>query len=899
MRLYIEKAEQLGLFGRSPKPAQKPAPKSVIRQAHEKANAAKIAKPAKPAGRGWQPIPGGKKGGFRKPKAGGGYEYLYPDAKAAPAASGKAEEAKKPSPKALDIPALTHRLTASKLIQETLKLAGQQNTPKSRKALETAKRIAGSLGVDYRWMGTPEYQRKIEAAIQKLSDAGETAVARPATPPQPGFKIPEPPADIAPKPDPALAASPKQKPVRSQAKSGKKYEDVGEKIGGARKDMAALARMSQEDLEKDPGAAFKIVTRDNVLGKWTTEHMDADRASGLSAEVSLLKRSVMLSVAVRPPDSSEDRDRYRRGCKMLQESLSRVRTVSDVKDMLDEWADSGRGVIGDRILDRSSALAKRILGGFKAGSGGVGPNVSEHYNLLDEGIAGYRELPDGKLQILKRAASLGAVNEGQAMILALGRNFAEMGNMRVLAVRGRKRLVDASSAFMRIRKIEHYTPRRAKAFAEAVGIRSYEDLEKHIEPKEKTSKDVKRVEGPDQTFVFQRDIGAVERKGLAKIASGADGQAIIKDFNFRGVEYGNWASNNERQWHTEMAHASLKDLAMVLGIEDSDLAINGRLALAFGARGSGGKNAGVAHYEPSKRVINLTKFQGNGSLAHEYGHFLDHAVSMAYNPGRGKTEFVSTGKGEKNVPPEIVSAFREVMSTIKTIPAETRRERREKRAQILPELNSITQQMNETPLEVRQAYFRGWGRPEADKPKTVMIDNPPPGGWKDSDKVPQKERDPLPAGVTEDQARTFGDLSRRREELRIQYNLATSMDTEFYKAAQSHGSYWASDVELFARSFESFIESKLTENGQRSSYLVDGTLGGSSGVYLPHGHEHRTRINSAIGKLLKVLRGLDQFKKASYLVSGTLESDPGALEKGLASQWLDSLVSGPSLVLVR
>lgn len=50
-----------------------------------------------------------------------------------------------------------------------------------------------------------------------------------------------------------------------------------------------------------------------------------------------------------------------------------------------------------------------------------------------------------------------------------------------------------------------------------------------------------------------------------------------------------------------------------------------RLAIAFGSRGKG--NA-LAHYEPSRAVINLTKMKGAGSLAHEFGHALDDMLGQ-------------------------------------------------------------------------------------------------------------------------------------------------------------------------------------------------------------------------------------------------------------------------------
>ena len=48
--------------------------------------------------------------------------------------------------------------------------------------------------------------------------------------------------------------------------------------------------------------------------------------------------------------------------------------------------------------------------------------------------------------------------------------------------------------------------------------------------------------------------------------------------------------------------------------------VDGSLGLAFGARGVGGKNAALAHYEPDTKVINLTKYGGAGCVAHEWFH---------------------------------------------------------------------------------------------------------------------------------------------------------------------------------------------------------------------------------------------------------------------------------------
>ncbi|EGX3495231.1 hypothetical protein BJH39_000001, partial [Salmonella enterica] len=89
-------------------------------------------------------------------------------------------------------------------------------------------------------------------------------------------------------------------------------------------------------------------------------------------------------------------------------------------------------------------------------------------------------------------------------------------------------------------------------------------------------------------------------------------------------QFGNYVEGPRRQSDLNRAYDSLMDMADVLKIPPKALSLNGRLGLAFGARGKGGKNAAAAHYEPDQVAINLTKGNGAGSLAHEWFHALDN-----------------------------------------------------------------------------------------------------------------------------------------------------------------------------------------------------------------------------------------------------------------------------------
>lgn len=98
-------------------------------------------------------------------------------------------------------------------------------------------------------------------------------------------------------------------------------------------------------------------------------------------------------------------------------------------------------------------------------------------------------------------------------------------------------------------------------------------------------------------------------------------------FGFRGVQFGNWQNQTERQALMNAAYEGMMDLADVLGVDPKILSLNGELGLAFGARGKGLSGA-RAHYEMAYTVINLTKLKGAGSLAHEWMHALDHYLMI-------------------------------------------------------------------------------------------------------------------------------------------------------------------------------------------------------------------------------------------------------------------------------
>lgn len=97
---------------------------------------------------------------------------------------------------------------------------------------------------------------------------------------------------------------------------------------------------------------------------------------------------------------------------------------------------------------------------------------------------------------------------------------------------------------------------------------------------------------------------------------------LLTTFGFRGIEFGNWVTQTERREFVNATYDALQDLVDLLGVPPLFVSLDGLLGLGYGSRGHGLSNV-VAHFEVSNWILHLTKNQGFGALAHELGHALD------------------------------------------------------------------------------------------------------------------------------------------------------------------------------------------------------------------------------------------------------------------------------------
>lgn len=160
---------------------------------------------------------------------------------------------------------------------------------------------------------------------------------------------------------------------------------------------------------------------------------------------------------------------------------------------------------------------------------------------------------------------------------------------------------------------------------------------------------------------------ARERKGEDwRKGRNAEPQDFLDAFGFRAVEFGETMPQKERWTHMNWAYDSFMDLAKLLDVSPKCMSLGSRLVLCFGSRGHGGKLAPMAHFEPKKFVINLTRKMGAGCLAHEWFHAFDNSLMCAKGVWTDKmaTE-VKSGYSRGNINDQLLNVIENNTSFVK------------------------------------------------------------------------------------------------------------------------------------------------------------------------------------------------------------------------------------------
>lgn len=438
-------------------------------------------------------------------------------------------------------------------------------------------------------------------------------------------------------------------------------EDVGEKIGGARKDVWSGFR-------DDIGAVPDDAIAEQPLSKvWPQPDYQKLIDAGHDAGTVAMVRALRDAIPAKPRQSfkvhrwaAQVKDLRAFALEMLdgQMPLQKLRT-----ELLKAGSRDLRGIAGRAELYEAVGHGQSL----------EGITFAEHFYTL------YKGKPNVTLWAVEQAAKSSSFGNWPRELAT--------GDTKEQALEAFKKLHASQSkqeAKANVPSFDIWSTRRTgeihvgkkigRNYAELAGpfktvreAREYRD--QHLDAL--TTKLEKYKEIPVERADINRPrVGQDMRQGLD-----VSPEQFREAFGFRGVEFGNWVEQGRRQQDLNDAFDALMDMAAVLQLPPKAISLNGELGLAFGARGAGGKNPAAAHYERGKVVINLTKKSGAGSLGHEWWHAVDNYFARLRGQADGMlteasdVSVLSRGPAKTfapnaNVRQEMVQAFSEVIKAI-------------------------------------------------------------------------------------------------------------------------------------------------------------------------------------------------------------------------------------------
>ncbi|CZF79751.1 PLxRFG domain-containing protein [Grimontia marina] len=461
------------------------------------------------------------------------------------------------------------------------------------------------------------------------------------------------PSDKTPEATPA-------KEKEEKAVASERIEDVGEKIGGARKDIWQAYSSSLEGKDSED---IKVLPLSKV---WPQPNYTSLLKAGVSSEALSLFRAIRDIVPAKPRASYKV-TRWATQVSMLRDiGMTVIDGALPVDDAIARLSSSSvRGTLG---LSGKAALYEAMghdqsLSDFEVSSGA--------YSLFE----GTRYDPPKTIWTVTRKAKGGLYGNWPRVMASGGTQTEAIERFKTHFAELKQGPTPKKNT-----SFDLYTKAGEAGFfiGKKVG-RTYIDLAGPIEKLAEAramltdQHDVlaEKLAGAKYTPPPRRDTNQPRVGEDLRQGGDVTAEDFAKTFGFRGVEFGNWVEQTKRQRMVNDAFDGLMDLAAVLGIPPKAISLNGELGLAFGARGAGGRNPAAAHYEPGRVVINLTKNNGAGSLGHEWWHALDNyfgKMNLGIERGQGAATYLTRDADHPSavagVRQEMRDAFEGVMKAI-------------------------------------------------------------------------------------------------------------------------------------------------------------------------------------------------------------------------------------------
>lgn len=671
-----------------------------------------------------------------------------------------------------------------------------------------------------------------------------------------------------------------------------RYKDTGY-IADSRKEKAAnqikLAKdqglqvqatsIDWKAIEQNPRAAAELIVKSNLFGQvdWT-----GLGEAGMDPAAGFLIDRIYASIAPQPEDNPQARHDYAVALTTIRTRLEVCKTVKEVRDVLAEILDELRGAnLNEDETEKVAAINRRI-GEVRQALKALSDPVSQLYNEAQalrgdewkaENVLGQRKrrgweikpehtqaLADAKAKFKAAWDRWGeAVQDEKAKEAPLKAELGElMRQSSAISSAARARSEDSplvrgwmsfGPKFLAVLKYRYNTG--SDAFRNHV-VNAENNRIKDWSWATKERPTVARG-ATKQEVQFQLKVAdSFERKGGRDVT--VDSTAELKSmFGLREVQSGNWVLKdpNSARFHVEQSAAAFADMADVLGIDAAHLGLGGRIGMAFGARGTGGKNAARAHWEPVHRVVNITKMGGGGCLGHELFHAIDNLMPALTNGAESKKDQFGTRSPDSLPDGRVRAAFAKIRKLLLT------GEHRLPRTYDITDSDRLLAQRNLEPhygfAPPIAALIKSAGNA---KDAILAVESRITGTDKRSAKN-RRQWSQIAAAYYTPPGETTITVNTGPARSRFAYE-ATLLDNG------EAGKYWSEDVELAARAFQAYLEDSLEKQGRRNDYLsaFADNKHYDEGNPFPEGEE-RVALNAAFDELFSALREEKVFEKAA------------------------------------
>lgn len=580
-----------------------------------------------------------------------------------------------------------------------------------------------------------------------------------------------------------------------EKQKNRQYKDAGKRVHGSRKEQAMYSKLiSSSDLqsiEQDEATAIELVKKDKVFPKVDPQ---LEKENGTDSGCAFLKVKLRQAFPATPHANTKlAREQYVKMAEAFNTVFNEAVTIEDLKKLLPIATDGQIVPNTDfgMLFGKQLRNLVFVLYGYGNGVGAAKQTLIDARRY--SGISRERALPH--YNNLK--AYYDRIIERQQHCIDSAKQIISEADMRQHRTND---LTFRGGMLSSVRTVEQYVQYVTQVCTRFIGDHQKEFNQKKEEfPNKEFEPDwswanIKKTATTQSSSKPKMEavpLAYIKRTGGFLIEE-ADEKTVIEKLHFKSLTLGNYVKDNEAQEHIRHFVAAIVDLCEVL---DINLSINENLAIAFGAFGRGGK--AMATYYPTRQLINLTKRNGDGSVAHEWGHFFDHYLNgfALTKPALRSEQYLDLLMDKFGSRRKYLTSSRSSMSWDYFIS-----EMEYNLKNHIPD-SPLLKSMAGMVAMLRFGYYHIEG---------TMV-------------------------------------SYHQDDIKGK----KPTDSFLYYHSKLQGSYWSNIAEMFARSFECYVADKLKEQGRVNNYLVSGSLFGFP-VY-PQGKE-RACINKCFDHLIASMK---------------------------------------------